>query len=133
MKRFKKRQIVVLTLLLLISWAAGTLYYQSNSIQWIEGQELIGSYPSPNGGYLLNVYLDGGGATVGFSTLGRVIDQTTGKGKNIYFQYQCWKAEVEWLDETLVSINGIVLNVERDIYDYSDYISTGRPYGLIQR
>ena len=47
-----------------------------------------------------------------------VTNNNTGKEKNIYWQYRCTEANIVWLDEDTVQINGIELNVKRDTYDY---------------
>ena len=78
--------------------------------------ELSATYDSPSAKYAVNIYLCGGGATVDFSIRGELVE---GEGrKNIYWNYHEQEAVVEWLDEETVSINGRVLNVLEDVYDY---------------
>lgn len=38
--------------------------------------------------------------------------------KNIYWQYDETRTDVRWLSDEVVSINGVVLNIYEDIYDY---------------
>ena len=38
--------------------------------------------------------------------------------KNIYWQYDETRADVRWLSDEVVSINGVVLNIYEDVYDY---------------
>ena len=87
-------------------------------LQRIKGQELIGSYESPDATYRVNIYLNNGGATVDYAVLGEVIKQKGGSRKNIYWQYPCHTATVEWLDHKTVKINDKALDVEKDTYDY---------------
>ena len=94
------------------------LIYHSNT-QTIKGQEVLDTYPSPGGTYILTTYLNNRhNLTVDFAVLGRVKNTKTHLSRNIYWQYHCNIAEVEWLDETTVVINEQVLNVKKDVYDY---------------
>ena len=43
------------------------------------------------------------------------------KEKNIYWNYHCTEAKIEWSDEDTVIINGIELNVTNDTYDYRNH------------
>lgn len=38
--------------------------------------------------------------------------------KNIYWEYHCENAEIEWIDDTTVEINGKHLKVITDSYDW---------------
>lgn len=38
--------------------------------------------------------------------------------KIIYYQKDCTKEELEWLDDSTVRINGVTLNIHTDVYDY---------------
>ncbi len=64
--------------------------------------------------YLNNRY----NLTVDFAVLGRVKNTKNHLSRNIYWQYHCGTADVQWLNDTTVSINGKVLNVKSDVYDY---------------
>ncbi|MEG6611795.1 DUF5412 family protein [Pseudoclostridium thermosuccinogenes] len=48
----------------------------------------------------------------------KLIYNKNGKTKNIYWQYHCEKAEIEWINDEIVIINGVELNVKSEIYDY---------------
>ncbi|WP_066895079.1 DUF5412 family protein [Clostridium nigeriense] len=50
---------------------------------------------------------------------GRVYEKNrNGEIKNIYWQYNCKKADLEWLSDEVIKINGVKLNVKKEIYDY---------------
>lgn len=66
----------------------------------------------------MTTYLNNGGATVDYAVLGVVTNQESRRSKNIYWQYHCQTATVEGLDDRTVKINDIVLDVEKDTYDY---------------
>ena len=87
-------------------------------IQRINGQEYLNESTSPNGAYTVTAYLNNGGATVDYAVLGRLKNNRNGKTKNIYWQYHCEKAEMEWVNDEMLKINDQQLNVKNEIYDY---------------
>ncbi len=78
--------------------------------------EYLNSLESPNGEYTLKSYRCGAGATVDFSVRVEVIDNKTKKATNIYYRYHDYEADMEWLDNETVLINGIKLNIHKDYY-----------------
>ena len=110
--------ITALILLLIISILGYGIYWAFYDIQRIEGQEIIQEVSSPEGTYIIRAYLNNGGATTGYAVLCSVKTNGQNKEKNIYWQYRCEKADIVWLDEYTVQINGVELNVKKDIYDY---------------
>ena len=82
--------------------------------------ELTASYDSPSHAYTLNMYLCGEKSSTGFlSFRGELFTHADNSRKNIYWmEYECGPdADVVWLDENTVRINGRVLDVSRDLYD----------------
>lgn len=63
-------------------------------------------------------YLNNGGATTDYAVLGKLKNNNNGKTKNIYWQYNCEKAEISWINDETVKINGIQLEVKNEIYDF---------------
>ena len=47
-----------------------------------------------------------------------VKNNKTEKVRNIYWNYHCSTADIEWVDDKTVIINGIELDVTKDLYDY---------------
>lgn len=78
----------------------------------------IKSSVSPNGTYVVNAYLCDGGATVDQAIRAEVVHVETGESRNIYWQYHAYDAQIEWLADDIVTVNGITLNVMYDMYDY---------------
>ena len=117
MKR-KKLLIFLLCALAVFALCAYGVYNLFFDIQRIKGQEKIQELTSPDGQYTLLAYLNNDGATTNYAVLCSVKNNQTGKTKNIYWNYPCWNAEVTWLDGHTVTINGIVLNVGSDTFDY---------------
>ncbi|MFI3255338.1 MAG: DUF5412 family protein [Eubacteriales bacterium] len=119
MKKIKVAVFVVLSIVLMF----GTFVYQSFfTIQWINGEELLSVTESLDGSYSVTIYRNNGGATTSFAILGTLEHANTGEKRNIYWQYQCDEAKVVWIDETTVDINGIVLDVTKDVYDYRNAV-----------
>ena len=80
--------------------------------------ELICTSTSPNGDYIIQAYLCDGGATTDQAIRAEVLNNASGKVRNIYWQYHAYEADIEWLSDTLVRINGVELDVRTDAYDY---------------
>lgn len=110
--------IAVLILLFVIAILGYGIYWAFYDIQRIEGQEIIGEVSSPDGTYTVTAYLNNGGATTGYAVLCSVKTSGQNKEKNIYWQYRCEEADIVWVDECTIQINGVELNVEKDTYDY---------------
>lgn len=87
-------------------------------IQRISGQEYLSQSTSPDGTYTVTAYLNNGGATTDFAVLGRLKNNRTGKERNIYWQYHCSKAEMQWINNETIRVNDKELNVINEIYDY---------------
>ncbi|MDD4509960.1 MAG: DUF5412 family protein [Oscillospiraceae bacterium] len=108
------------TTALLLLFIAFCFYFFS--AQRYRGEELIGTYPSPNGTYILTTYLNNARSlTVDFAVLGRVKNTRTHLSKNVYFKYHCSVADVRWPDDTTVVINDVVINVGKDVYNDDGY------------
>ena len=80
--------------------------------------KLIKSSLSPTQRYRVNAYLADGGATTDFAVRCEVVNEHTGKIRNIYWNYHESDAELLWVDDETISINGIILNVITDMYDF---------------
>jgi hypothetical protein len=118
----KKTKKYLITIFIVIAAAVGSVAYAVNwaffDIQRINGQEYLAESTSPNGTYTVTTYLNNGGATTSYAVLGTLKNNKKGKTKNIYWQYRCEKAEIEWLNDEIVKINGVELNIKNEIYDY---------------
>ena len=114
-KIFKRLLVSVIIVVLVITFG---IYYLFFDIQRFDGEEILETSVSPDGRYTVTAYLHNGGATVDYAVLGTVTDNKTGLKHNIYWQYHCYDAEIEWVDEATVIINDIELNVKKDTYDW---------------
>ena len=80
--------------------------------------EFVNSYESPDSNFTINIYLCNGGATTDFAIRGELVDNHNTTKKNIYWGYHEEEADVNWIDENTVIINGRTLNVLKDVYDF---------------
>ncbi len=80
--------------------------------------ELVATYDSPDSDYTINIYLCDGGATTDFTIRGELVDNLNEEKKNIYWGYHEDEADVHWLDDETVVINGRTLHVLQDVYDF---------------
>ncbi len=119
MKKWLVPVIIVVSILLIIfALISYGIYWAFFDIQRIDGQEVITVSNSPDSSYTVTAYLNNGGATTDYAVLCSVKNNKTGKERNIYWNYHCSTADIQWLDDKTVSINGIELDVTKDKYDY---------------
>jgi hypothetical protein len=117
--RIKKKLInMSIIIAILVCGTAYLIYWAFYDIQRFHGQNYLCESTSPNCLYTVTAYSNNGGATVDFAVLGVLKNNDNGKEKNIYWQYHCQNAKLEWVDNKTIMINGRELNVENEIYDY---------------
>ena len=119
MKKWLVPVIIVASILLIIfALISYGIYWAFFDIQRLDGQEVITVSDSPDSSYTVTAYLNNGGATTDYAVLCAVKNNKTGKERNIYWNYHCSTADIQWLDDKTVSINCIELDVTKDKYDY---------------
>jgi len=89
--------------------------------------EFMASFDSPEHTRTVNIYLFGGGMISDFGLRGEVVNNSDGSTRNIYWSDHEQEADVTWLDEDTVVINGHTLNVLTDQYDFRKYPQTPWP------
>ena len=99
--------VLVLLVLALFVW----LLFES-----AYSQELLAEYPSPDGAHTLSVYLSDGGATTAWTILCDVTGKSVRGRHRIYTKGHCNKADVRWIDDRTVEINGVVLDIYGEIH-----------------
>jgi len=111
---------IVLTVILLISGLIGyCVYWLFYDLERLPTGSYLTEETSPNGEYTLKAYLSNGGATTSFSVRGELVfNKRNGKTKNIYWNYREDTADIEWIDNDTVVINGHTLNVPKEKFDY---------------
>ena len=106
---------VVLCFMMLIGYG---IYWAFFDMKRLPQGEFLTEEESPNGQYTIKLYLTNGGATTPYAIRGELVfHERAGKTKNIYWNLG-ETAEVQWLDDQTVEINGISLNVLKDRFDF---------------
>lgn len=119
LRKTKKRIIrAFIIIAVIVSGVAYAFNWAFFDIQRINGEEYLSESTSPSGTYTVTAYLNNGGATTSYAVLGTLKNNENGKNKNIYWQYRCEDAKMEWLNDEIIKINDIELNVKNEIYDY---------------
>lgn len=115
----KKIRLIVSILIVIVGLFLLFIYWAFYDTGRLPKGELITSIDSPNMEYTVKIYKVNGGATVSDSIRGELnFNQKNKKPKNIYWNYREEDAEVGWLDEDTIVINGHTLNVPDDVYDW---------------
>jgi len=119
MKKWLVPVIITVSILFIVfALISYGIYWAFFDIQRLDGQEIITTSDSPDSTYTITAYLNNGGATTDYAVLCAVKNNKTGKERNIYWNYHCTTANIQWLDDKTVSINGIELDITKDLYDY---------------
>ena len=109
---------MVVILILFISISIYKICKTYTSIDGIKGEEFIKREKSPNGRYEVEAFRNNGGATTDYAILVVLSDLKKGSKKNIFWDYHCDQVKMEWRSDDTVDINGILLKVPNDVYDY---------------
>lgn len=74
---------------------------------------------SPDGTYTLKAYVTNGGATTSYAIRGELVfNNNNNRTKNIYWNYREETANITWLDDDTVVMNGHTLHVPNDTFDF---------------
>ena len=109
--------VCVIVSVLFIFSAGWFLFSRLSGMNNLPEGELITSADSPDGTYRVSGYLCDGGVTVDHAVRAEVMTLSTGKHRNIYWEYHCDNLK-KWLDVNTVQINGRQLDVRTESYDY---------------
>ncbi|QCT07816.1 hypothetical protein E5Z56_10825 [Ruminococcus bovis] len=82
--------------------------------------DFLESSVSPNKNYTVNAYLFGGNATTDYAIRCEVVYNSSGKTRNIYWNYHEDTVDMKWIDENTIDINNHRINVIDESYDFRD-------------
>jgi len=119
--RIKRKMLLYILLpIILVACVIGYGWYWAfYDMNRFTGGEIISQSTSPVGTYTVKAYLSSGGATTGFTVRGQLIFNKSSKNpRNIYWNYKEETADITWLDDDTVNINGHILNLPNDKYDF---------------
>jgi outer membrane lipoprotein-sorting protein len=113
-----KKKILIAASLILLIFVFG-VYWAFFDMNRLPEGVLISEALSPDGTYTVKAYHVSGSATVSDSVRGELVfNNMIRKPKNIYWNYREDTAEIIWIDEDTVTINGISLDVPEDRFDF---------------
>jgi len=108
--------LLIAGIILVLFLAINHFFFNINSLP--EG-EFLHLTESPNGDYTVNAYVSESGATVADAVRVEVVyHNKRDKTKNIYWGYRESEAKIIWIDNDTVSINGVELDVQNEVYDW---------------
>lgn len=74
---------------------------------------------SPDGAYTIKAYVTNGGATTSYAVRAELVfNNRNKKPKNIYWNYREEIADIKWVNNDTVVINGHALNVPNEKFDF---------------
>ncbi len=116
----KKKIAISAVFIAIVAAVLICVYHFFFSTAAIKGEKLVGEYSSPNSTYTVEIYQNDGGATTDYAVLGVLCKKSDPSySRNIYWENHTDSAEVEWLDDDTVIINGRKIpNVLKDKYDF---------------
>lgn len=119
-KRIKKNVLRFLLSigLLFIGFICYGIYWAFFDMNRLPTGEFIEQSNSPNGKYTINAYVSSGGATTDFAVRAELVTNKSSKKKNIYWNYREENANIVWIDDDTVKINGHVLRLPNEKFDY---------------
>ena len=96
----------------------GLVYYYFYDMGRLPKGTFQNSYDSPNGSYTLNIYLCEG--TLSAPAIRGELNYNfkNKKNRNIYWNYDLDNVHVYWKTDDIVVIDGIILDVTSDVYDF---------------
>lgn len=110
----KKSVIILLIIAGILAYGIYWLFFDWSRFK----EELIIESTSPDGTYTINAYLNNSHATTAFTVLGELVFNNSNKRpKKIYWD-KAEKADILWIDENTVEINGIRINLPNESYDF---------------
>lgn len=116
----KKKIAISAVFIAIVAAVLICVYHFFFSTAAIKGEKLVSEYSSPNSTYTVEIYQNDGGATTDYAVLGVLRKKSDSSySRNIYWENHTDSAEVEWLDDDTVIINGRKIpNVLKDKYDF---------------
>ncbi|MDP7978043.1 DUF5412 domain-containing protein [Bacillus sp. WLY-B-L8] len=119
MKKKKTLKIFLFGSLFFVGLIGYGVYWAFFDMNRLPTGDYLTEETSPDGNYTIKAYLTNGGATTSFAIRGELVfNNRKNKEKNIYWNYREETANIEWIDNDTVVINGKTLNVPNDKFDF---------------
>ena len=121
LKETKRKKIVKVLLIisfLFIGFIGYGIYWAFFDMKRLPPGEYLTEETSPDGTYTLKAYVSGTSLSSDAVRGELVFNKRNGKTKNIYWNYRESTAQIEWLGNKTVVINGHTLEVPKGKYDW---------------
>ncbi|WP_024834191.1 DUF5412 family protein [Ruminiclostridium josui] len=110
-----KKKFLVIVIIALLSYL---IYWSFFDMGRLPKDRLISEVESPSGEYSIKVYISESSLSAP-AVLGELnYKKIKKKPKNIYWDYKKETADIKWIDNVTVIINGHKLNILHDTYDW---------------
>lgn len=113
----KLLRIPLIFLMVIVVFIGYGYYRFMYSMNTLPKGEFIKESTAPNGEYTVRVYVSSP-ALSRDAVRCEAVNNKKGTSRNIFWAYERSDVDVEWLTDELVTIDGRVLNVRTDHYDY---------------
>ncbi|ULL18473.1 hypothetical protein DVH26_30785 [Paenibacillus sp. H1-7] len=118
-RRNKLNRILISISLLFLCIIGYCVYWAFFDMSRLPRGDYLTEEVSTDGAYTVKAYVSNGGATTSYSIRGELVfNNQKNKMKNIYWNYREATADIEWIDNDTVVINGHRLNVPYDKFDF---------------
>lgn len=118
-RRKKILKIFLISSLLFVGLIGYEIYWAFFDMNRLPTGDYLTEETSPDGAYTLKAYLTNEGATTSYAIRGELVhNNRNNKTKNIYWNFREGTAEIKWIDNDTVAINGHTLNVPEDKFDF---------------
>ncbi|TBV90164.1 hypothetical protein EW028_00580 [Lysinibacillus sp. OL1] len=115
-KLLLRLMIGCLLFIILIGYGVYWAFYDMNRLQT---GEYLTEATSPDGKYTIKAFVTNGDATTSNGIRGELVFNEQGyKTKNIYWNYREDTADINWIDNNKMIINGYTLKVPNEKFDY---------------
>lgn len=117
-KTFKSILALVVALLLTLCFVGcGSDSSDDLPLEDITGQEVLSESTSPDDSYTITAYLNNGDSKTDYAVLCVIKDNKSKDERNIYYNTDGANANIQWVDDDTVVINGIVLEAKNGEFD----------------
>ncbi|BCS81621.1 DUF5412 family protein [Anaerocellum diazotrophicum] len=109
---------LLMTILMLILLFTLFVCWRFFDMNMLPHGEFLKESLSPDGKYKIKFYLINGGATTAYGVRGELCYKSGLKIRNIYWDYPEDRADVRWINNHVVIINGHRLDIFKDSFDW---------------
>ena len=110
---------IIITIIIVAMLLFSGVYWLAFDMGRLSEGDLIAEETSPQGTYTLKAYVVNPHATVSYAVRGELhFNRAKAKPQTIYWNYREEVADIHWLEENRVVINGIELSIPYGIFDF---------------